>query len=123
VNAVRFINTVQWQHKSKFGVYAGWDELRKSPVTEPNLKRPMWAQTPISLDAAEEVIPGFVLRLTPTKGGYALSLADKTDPCHLAFFSSEVGVIYQAYPIDVRLEPSIAEKRPPAEPPKQPGQH
>jgi hypothetical protein len=43
-----------------------------------------------------ECAPGFELRFVTNGEGYALILADKTDPCMFAYVSDQKGLIYKA---------------------------
>jgi hypothetical protein len=73
---VRAINTAQVQAHGRTGVY--------QPLAN------------VSLPATPE---GFAVQFAEAPGGYVFSVKDTLDPCHFAFFSDQVGVIYTAQPI------------------------
>ena len=52
--------------------------------------------SPIILNPAQDVLPGWELKLDTTQGGYWFMIKDKTDPCGFALVGNESGVIYTA---------------------------
>ena len=42
---------------------------------------------------------GFTAQLSTDGASYTFSIKDTLDPCHLAFFSDQAGVVYSATPI------------------------
>jgi hypothetical protein len=73
---VRAINTAQAQAHGRTGVY--------QPLVN------------VSLPATPE---GFAVQFAEAPAGYVFSVKDTLDPCHFAFFSDQVGVIYTAQPL------------------------
>ncbi len=51
-------------------------------------------------------VPDWIPQLTTDGRAYLLLLVDKADACRFAFASTQDGVIFQAYPIDIDIEPT-----------------
>ena len=95
VNAVRRINTAEFQNKPEAKKFVPFAEL----VTSATWKK-LNGQGPLKLsDGAIGVLPGFELRLTTDGVSYALSLTDKSDPFKFTVFSDDIGIIYTGQPI------------------------
>jgi len=79
------------EHK-KFGTF---DELLASTALNVSIAR----NQEVTFQPNTDVVPGFELRVTTDGTKYNISVLDKTDPCKYSVFSSDVGIIYQGYPI------------------------
>ena len=95
VTAVRILNTAElryWAEHKKFGTF---NELLASTAFNVNIAR----NQEVTFQPNTDVVPGFELRVTTDGTKYNISVLDKTDPCRYSVFSSDVGIIYQGYPI------------------------
>jgi hypothetical protein len=53
----------------------------------------------MSLNPAEDIVPGWALTLDVTEKGYWFMVKDAQDPCGFAFISNQTGLIFTAEPI------------------------
>lgn len=98
VQLARLINTAQVnQPGAKTRTFLAPHELATSPYVQQRSGDPF--VTSLNFTPAEEVMPGWELKLDVTAEGYWFMLRDKTDPCGFAFVSNQSGLIYRAEPI------------------------
>lgn len=95
VGAARAINTAQSEEKRRGGPFRTLPELgfNMTALSDQRFK-----------DAFKtgEFVPGFSTRHTTDGQTYAFTVVDETDPCRLAYFSDDRGVIFQGQPIGLR---------------------
>ncbi len=107
ISLLRAINTIEVVLLAKNGSYATWNELLSSQeFTEDMAKCITESGMPLAgahFTKGPEILPGWSLRLNPTKdgAGYDLMLEDTTDKaCGYAAVTDERGVIRQSKAID-----------------------
>lgn len=57
------------------------------------------------LTVALKKAQGFEAQFTTDGKTYSLILKDAADPCHFAFSTNQVGIIFQGYPLDLDVLP------------------
>ena len=101
VTLVRQVNTGQATYFSRSGKYGTLDEIAGDVQK---------AYGPGSLLVARgslSGLEGFEVGLTASADGYSVSVKDMRDPCRLAYFSDRAGVVFRAFPLDIRAIPSM----------------
>ena len=106
VNAVRVINTAEYNYRHEKGRFGSWQELYASgAVTTVEKSRPQF--TGLSLSEAPEVIPGYRLDVVVAADGSTYSVAlhrTENQDCGFSVFSDQRGIIYQGKAIDCPID-------------------
>ncbi|HXW56299.1 MAG TPA: hypothetical protein VEJ67_11155 [Candidatus Cybelea sp.] len=102
VEAVRIINTAEYDYRTDHGRFGSWNDVYASGVVT-NLLRTWPKVKDLSISSSDEIIPGY--RLTLLVGGdgnaYSVSLHEmKSHGCGFSVFSDQAGLIYQGTVID-----------------------
>ena len=114
INAVRAINTAEYEYRTDHGRFGSWFEV--STFGRPTPGTPEMTLSQLRIMPGAEITPGYRLTLLVSEDGtaYSVSLHDmKTHGCGLSFFSDQSGLIYQGTIIDC---PQIIDN-PPDRPP------
>ena len=98
VAAVRVLNTAEFMYRTDNKRFATYDELLASPALNAVMARGAGLNM-VTFQPNADIVPGFELRVTTDGTKYNISVLDKTDPCRYSVFSSDIGIIYQGYPI------------------------
>jgi hypothetical protein len=96
--AVRTLNTAEYRYRVENKRFATYDELLGSPALNLSMPRDADMKT-VTFRPNMDIVQGFEIRVTTDGTKYNISVLDKTDPCRYSVFSSDVGIIYQGYPI------------------------
>ena len=102
IEAVRVINTAEYDYRTDHNRFGTWDEVYASGVVT-NLAQTWPKMRELSISSGTEVIPGFRLTLLVAEEGaaYSLSLHEmQSHGCGLSVFSDQSGLIYQGTVID-----------------------
>jgi hypothetical protein len=95
VTAVRILNTAEIRYRAEHKKFGTLDELLASTALNVSTAR----NQDVTFQPNTDVVPGFELRVTTDGTKYNISVLDKTDPCKYTVFSTDMGIIYQGYPI------------------------
>jgi hypothetical protein len=102
VEAVRIINTAQYDYRNYHGRFGNWTDVYASGVVT-NLLETWPKVKDLSLSPSDEVIPGYRLTLLVAGEGnaYSVSLHElKSRGCGFSVFSDQSGLIYQGTVVD-----------------------
>jgi hypothetical protein len=102
VDAVRTINTAEYEYRRDHGSFAVWPDLYTSGTVEKVQKEvDQWAALPIA--AGSQVIPGYMMNLLVSRdaNSYSVSLHEAgSNDCGFSVFSDESGLIYEGTVVD-----------------------
>ena len=100
LTATRTINNIQANQPGAVNkVYLRHADLVNSPFAVKMRESANRTAKRISLNPAEEILPGWKLTLDVTEQGYWFMIKDTTDPCGFAYVSNQAGLIFNAEPI------------------------
>jgi hypothetical protein len=102
IEAVRIINTAEYDFRNDRGRFGMWTEVYDSGVVT-NLVETWPKAKELELSSSDEVIPGYRLTLLLADQGrvYSVSLHEmKSHGCGFSVFSDQSGLIYQGTVID-----------------------
>jgi hypothetical protein len=102
VEAVRIVNTAEYDYRADHGRFGSWTDVYASGIVT-NLLRTWPKVKDLSISSSDEVIPGYRLTLLVADGGkaYSVSLHEmKSHGCGFSLFSDQAGLIYQGSVID-----------------------
>ena len=102
VAAVRILNTAEFIYQGDNKRFGTYDELLASPALNAAMARGAGSGAGIQMVTFRpnaDIVSGFDLRVTTDGTKYNISVLDRTDPCKYSIFSSDIGIIYQGYPI------------------------